>query len=755
MPARNEIVPLSTSGPARGNLLPAPQLKGLALPIPASPGKPGAAAGSSNAEVMSAQERRIKLVAQQRRHTTFQLFYGFFGLALMIVQMEYLWFANTHGLVEPCPETASGCAQCAAALTESVPVADGRMILHALRVLISFSTAIMLFYIYQFYGAECEVMKIKNIVPPKATLLSSSLRKNLMLELAVLVIHPFPGLETIDPRWPNLVVAFSLLMFARVALVVRVIKFRNSFNSSNGWFIGSLTNVDFTGAFFLKSTLKNYPSHCIVVSFMTLLGVAGYSLFVVERFLCAFKSDSCCQPMSLRDALWSLVVTILTIGYGDVVPHTGPGRFFAVMAGLCGTLLTAVTIAVMSNYLVLTRSEHKVNAFLKKDDNRRLINDHAARAIQAVVQLRAVQRQHAGRAGSKRAKSALHRAEMKLYDVLKTYRAVKRQVQSQDTSDPMDKQMTMLEMMEVNVEYIRTKIEDLSELFHSQVDKNKSKRVTAAVLQTNTQNSNSLRLPPSMPVPAAGAAATTSSSGPASSQAERIQRSNTGGITRPTPSVAHANSSRSIGSNSSVGDKAAVMAIAETPTSFVDVSTKLTASTLAAAAGANGASSPTASGPQKTAADSSTPVGSNEMPEWALMLENTLQSLLTQVNRVSSEVELIKARVHHHTESASMRLLEIERRVEIRDAMNEVMNAKSKSSLVRKGSAGLERRDSQNSNVGALQRKDSSSGSGSRLVEPSGSSRNLRRPEIMRRPSIASFITQNDLEEFQTGESAE
>lgn len=58
---------------------------------------------------------------------------------------------------------------------------------------------------------------------------------------------------------------------------------------------------------------------------------------------------------------------------------------------------------------------------------------------------------------------AQRRAESKLFDVLRAYRQVKRRVNSQDVSDPMDKQMTMLEMMKVNVEYIRTKIEDLAE----------------------------------------------------------------------------------------------------------------------------------------------------------------------------------------------------------------------------------------------------------------------------------------------------
>uniref|UniRef100_K3WX22 Potassium channel domain-containing protein n=1 Tax=Globisporangium ultimum (strain ATCC 200006 / CBS 805.95 / DAOM BR144) TaxID=431595 RepID=K3WX22_GLOUD len=457
MPARNEIVPLdakppfepASSGPARGT---------VPVPVPRKP-KASKPMSLTNSEALSSQERRIRLVTAQKRHTNFQLFYALFGLALMIVQIEYLWFANTEELATPCPTSMSTsytqqCPQCRASIPTVIPIVNGRTILHALRVLISFSTAILLYYVYLYYAAECEVMKIKNIVPPKATLLSSSLRKRLLMELAVLSVHPFPGLEAVDPRWPNLVLATSLWMFARVALLLRVVQSWNSFNSSNGWFIGALTNVDFTLTFFLKATLKNHPSRCILAGVTLLLSVAGYALYVVERFLCAFVGDSCCEPMAFADAIWALAMTILTIGHGDIVPRTAPGRFVTVLTGLFGTLLTAVTIAVMSNQLVLTRSEHKVNTFLKKGDNRRLLNDHAARSIQAFVQLIGTQRKHHHSLNSKRGHAAIRKSERKLFSVLQAYRDVKRHVNSHDVSDPMDKQMTMLEMMESESEEV-------------------------------------------------------------------------------------------------------------------------------------------------------------------------------------------------------------------------------------------------------------------------------------------------------------
>ncbi|KAE9047729.1 hypothetical protein PR001_g298 [Phytophthora rubi] len=728
MPSRNEIVPLDASA-MESSERPGPG----AVTVP-NPQKPKATFSSSSskaratsAEMASVQEQRMTLVRAQRRHTSFQLFYGFFGLALMMVQMEYLWLANTQTLPESCPlESTTQCPQCFEALGASVPVQEGRMILLALRILISFSTALLLHYVYLYYAAECQVMKLKNIMPPKATLLSSSLRRVLLLEMAVLAVHPFPGIEDVDPKWPQLTVATSLVMFTRVALVVRAVQFRNSFNSSNGWFIGALTNVNFTATFFLKSTLKNHPTSCLMASFGALGFVAGYALYVAERFFCAFKRDSCCQPMALDDALWMLIITILTIGYGDVVPRTTLGRAVAVCAGVFGTLSTAVTIAVMSNYLVLTRSEHKVNAFLKKDENRRLINDHAARALQAFVQLRAAQRRHSGLSsrdkaengsvsvtttevpveskgnnptGTNSTKRALRRAELKLFTVLGKYRQVKRRVHSHDVSDPMDSQMTMLEMMEVNVEYIRTKIEELSELFLAQTaDRSRSKRklsnmmAAAAIPESPTEvahanGGGSLSLPPT--------SSPLALMQQLQLQPNQLQRSppraqqQSYQLRQHVPTMSTLQENERSGSSNSLNEAASILGSSAAPTSPENV------------------------------------------PTWALVLELTLQSLLEQVSRVSDEVEAVKTRMATQNEILESRVLSLEKRLVVADALHEMsMSRGSARNLLRRGSKS----------------SDDGSNAGSASSPP-----RLRRGSTVtiHRPSIHNFVTPSELSEYQ------
>ena len=48
-------------------------------------------------------------------------------------------------------------------------------------------------------------------------------------------------------------------------------------------------------------------------------------------------------PSSLGETIYFCAVTALTIGYGDVVPTTTLGRTTAVLLGLLGVFMTAVT----------------------------------------------------------------------------------------------------------------------------------------------------------------------------------------------------------------------------------------------------------------------------------------------------------------------------------------------------------------------------------------------------------------------------
>ncbi len=51
------------------------------------------------------------------------------------------------------------------------------------------------------------------------------------------------------------------------------------------------------------------------------------------------------ENMPLGDALYFAFITGLTVGFGDLVPHTGIGRVVAVLIGVVGMLFTGLVVA--------------------------------------------------------------------------------------------------------------------------------------------------------------------------------------------------------------------------------------------------------------------------------------------------------------------------------------------------------------------------------------------------------------------------
>ena len=73
------------------------------------------------------------------------------------------------------------------------------------------------------------------------------------------------------------------------------------------------------------------------------------------------------EVRDLGDAVWLVLISMTTVGFGEVVPHTAAGKAFAAAATIIGMLLTAIVISVVHSQLALTYQQAYALKALQRD----------------------------------------------------------------------------------------------------------------------------------------------------------------------------------------------------------------------------------------------------------------------------------------------------------------------------------------------------------------------------------------------------
>lgn len=103
-------------------------------------------------------------------------------------------------------------------------------------------------------------------------------------------------------------------------------------------------------------------------------------IYNIEYILIAFAIFSFCAAfimwrievsydgsiLSLADALWWSVITITTIGYGDVIPSSNEGKVLGALVSLLGTILFMVFVARVTTLFVHDKDIDILKKMLRK-----------------------------------------------------------------------------------------------------------------------------------------------------------------------------------------------------------------------------------------------------------------------------------------------------------------------------------------------------------------------------------------------------
>ena len=233
-----------------------------------------------------------------------------------------------------------------------------------LEIISSVSTALLILSIYYRMKQEFLWEQAKGIYSYMDTISSTGKMNYFYIEFALNIVHTpiilkfqsFSSynsiLETdIVYRYSTIVVAF---MVVRVYHLIRLFSIFSAYRSCRSQRLCQL-NGSHAGTYYaVKCMMQENP--LIVMIWMLLSGifVFGFLLRLFERPIASLTEA---DLNDYGNAMWCIITTMTTVGYGDYFPVTVPGRICGCIACIWGVLVISLMCCSLVNLLMLDTGE--------------------------------------------------------------------------------------------------------------------------------------------------------------------------------------------------------------------------------------------------------------------------------------------------------------------------------------------------------------------------------------------------------------
>ncbi|KAM4629849.1 small conductance calcium-activated potassium channel protein 2-like [Polymixia lowei] len=251
--------------------------------------------------------------------------------------------------------------------------------------LITFSTVVLLGLILMYHAREVQLFMVDNGADDWRIAMTYERMFLVALELLVCAVHPIPGRYVFT--WTTRLassyadsdvdIVLSVPMFLRLYLIGRVMLLHSKlFTDASSRSIGALNKISFDTRFVMKTLMTICPGTVLLVFSVSCWIIAAWTVRVCERYHDAQEVTS-----TFLGAMWLISITFLSIGYGDMVPHTYCGKGVCLLTGIMGAGCTALVVAVVARKSELTRAEKHVHNFMMDTQLYKKVKNTAANVL--------------------------------------------------------------------------------------------------------------------------------------------------------------------------------------------------------------------------------------------------------------------------------------------------------------------------------------------------------------------------------------
>lgn len=146
------------------------------------------------------------------------------------------------------------------------------------------------------------------------------------------------------------------MMFLRLYILFRCVY--NYSLYTNGFSRKICNEYGFTSGarFSFKCLFQLYPLQTIWGMFLCIILLIAYLLRILEMSYSQPSLEIALFHNQFQQCLWLTVITITTVGYGDISPNTLPGQYITMACALSGASLISMLVVATTNLFDLDDS---------------------------------------------------------------------------------------------------------------------------------------------------------------------------------------------------------------------------------------------------------------------------------------------------------------------------------------------------------------------------------------------------------------
>lgn len=322
----------------------------------------------------SVEEVRI-LKKKLKRSDTFSAFVSCFGLVFQWIQSE-IYFGNDNTSTTVCL---------------------------IIRILITISCLILNYYIFNHYKIKLDIEKARKMIYKGIPFLKSEDLKIYILESIFCWIHSPPGFDyefennELGRHYKTSFDAYcSVIMLGRLYMFVRLFDHYTSWTGERAIRVCKLIGFNPDSKFAIKSYLKYKSVIVLILIILLLTSLFGLAIRTIERSYPVLEGRKFSFD-SLYNSFWCVVVSMFTIGFGDIFPVTQFGRFIIIAASIMGGFIQSMFVVTLTNTLQLTKEEGSAYEELTRMNNvKSKLEGDASKLITTLFRLNAAMKKKMG-----------------------------------------------------------------------------------------------------------------------------------------------------------------------------------------------------------------------------------------------------------------------------------------------------------------------------------------------------------------------